>query len=143
MGAVTVLRAASLYPEVAAVVADSPFASLSAQSRHRIGSIIPRPMDGYCWAFALLTGCVLAGELPGAWNVSDWLPQIQPRPIFFIHGLDDGNIPPEATRTLVKAARPEGVETWYSDGVRHIDTRNVHAAEYALRVSGFFKRTLR
>lgn len=143
MGAVTVLRAAANDPAVDAVVADSPFASLSSQSRHRIGLLVPKPLDGYCWAFALMTGCVLAQEWPGAWEVTEWLPKIQPRPIFFVHGLDDNNIPPSATRTLMAAAKPVNVEAWYTDGVRHIDTRNVHAAEYARRVTAFFDRTLR
>ena len=142
MGAVTALRAAALYPELASVVADSPFASLADQSRHRVSSIVPRPLDAYCWAFAMLTGCVLAAEPPSAWNVAEWLPRIQPRPIFFIHGLDDNNIPPSATRTLVAAATAP-VETWYTPGVRHIDSRNVYPAEYAKRVTDFFNRTLR
>lgn len=143
MGAVTVLKAAANDPTVDAVVADSPFASLSAQSRHRIGLIVPKPLAGYCWAFALITGCAFAGELPPAWEVTEWLPSIQPRPIFFVHGLDDNNIPPSATRTLMAVAKPQNVEAWYTDGVRHIDTRNVHAAEYARRVTAFFDRTLR
>lgn len=143
MGAVTVLRATSIYPEVASVVADSPFASLSAQSRHRVSSIVPAPFDGYAWFFAMLTGCVLSRELPGEWEVTEWLPKIQPRPIFFIHGLDDTNIPPAATRRLVAAAKPENVEAWYTEHVRHIDSRNVHRPEYEKRVAAFFSRTLR
>ena len=143
MGAVTVLKAASLYPEVAAVVADSPFASLSEQSYYRVTSIVPGRLGSYCWAFALATGCTLSRMLPSEWEVSEWLPKIQPRPVFFIHGAADTNIPAAATRKLVATARPENVEVWYAEGVNHIDTRNVHPAEYAKRVTEFFQRTLK
>lgn len=141
MGAVTALKAASLYPELAAIVADSPFASLSEESYWRVAGIVPRPFTAYAWAFTMAAGCLSTGLPPSAWEVTEWLPALAPRPVFFIHGTDDTNIPVTQTEKLVGAiGRP--VELWYVRGVNHVDARKVYAKEYAGRVSSFFLKTL-
>jgi fermentation-respiration switch protein FrsA (DUF1100 family) len=141
MGAVTALKAASLYPELAAIVADSPFAKLSEQSYWRVAGFVPRPFTTYAWMFTMATGCLLTGLPPSAWDVTRWLPALGQRPVFFIHGTDDNNIPFTQTEQLVSViGRP--VEMWYAKGVNHVDARKVYAKEYAERVTAFFRKTL-
>ena len=46
------------------------------------------------------------------------------------------------TERLAAAAKPGDVEVWYPQGMGHVQARNKMRAEYAQRVTAFFKRTL-
>jgi pimeloyl-ACP methyl ester carboxylesterase len=141
MGAVTALRATSLYPRIAAVVADSPFASLTEQSRWRVSQFVGPTLTPYFWTFVLAAGTLMTRELPSAWEVTQWLPAIAPRPMFLIHGLEDLNIPPAATTRLAAAATGP-VDAWHAPGANHINTRFAFPQEYRDRVVGFFRKHL-
>jgi len=141
MGAATALRAASLYADVAAVVADSPFASLSDELRWRMSRLVPAAMVDYGWFFTLTGGCLATQNAPGAWEVSDWLRLVAPRPVFLIHGRDDTNIPCTATERLAALSLP-GVQSWLVPGAGHTLSREVAGAEYGRRVAEFFRTSL-
>lgn len=139
LGAVTALRLASLDPRVAAVVADSPFDSLSTQARWRIARDVPGFLVPYCWFFTLLAGTITTGVSPGEWEVSEWLPRIAPRPIMLIHGEADKRIPADNTRRLIAAAKGP-VEGWLVPGADHLDAMD--SPEYARRITAFLARTV-
>jgi pimeloyl-ACP methyl ester carboxylesterase len=142
MGAVTALRAAKLYPDVAAVVADSPFSSLQTQSRWRVAAFVGDRLSGYFWPFAMAAGCLATGLAPSAWEVKAWLADIAPRPIFLIHGEDDRNIEPGHSRELVAAA-PGPIESWFVPGACHTCSKDARRDEYERRVAEFFRVHLR
>ncbi|MBI4861306.1 MAG: alpha/beta hydrolase [Candidatus Riflebacteria bacterium] len=141
MGAVTALRTASLCPEVACVVADSAFSSLTSQARWRISQVTPPHLDGYCYVFAMVAYRLASGLSPGLWDVTGWVKRIGPRPIFFIHGDADGNILAEHT-TILAAAAQGPKQVWVVAGAGHIESRTKEPAEYARRVTEFFKKNL-
>lgn len=138
LGAVTSLRLASLDPRVAAVVADSPFDSLSRQAWWRIQKEVPRALVPYCWFFTILAGALTTGVLPSEWEVGEWLVRIAPRPIMIIHGQADSSIPVEASRRLLEAA-PGPVESWLVPGADHLDAMDDREA-YAGRITDFLSR---
>jgi len=142
LGAVTALRLASLETSITAVVADSPFDSLSGQTwltveRHAPGFLVP-----YFWVHAILIGTLMTGHLPGEWEVGEWIERIAPRPILLLHGAEDSRIPADASRRLVaNASYP--IESWFAPGAEHLDAMDHLEGEYGSRVSDFFARHLK
>ena len=141
MGAVTALHTAAVCPEVATVVADSPFASLSDEVRFRLSRIVPESLNGYTWFFTLSVGCLTTQQLPSSWEVTGWLPQIAPRPVLLIHGTDDQNIPCTATEQLARAGGPN-VQSWLVPHAGHTQARKHDPAAYETRVNGFLRQAL-
>jgi pimeloyl-ACP methyl ester carboxylesterase len=140
LGAVAALRLASEDRRIAAVVADSPFDSLSTQARWRIAKDVPGPFVPYCWFFTLLAGTITTGVSPGEWEVAQWLPRIAPRPIMLIHGDADSRIPADNTRRLIAAATGP-VEGWLVPGADHLDAMD--RPEYGRRITAFLARSVK
>jgi len=82
------------------------------------------------------------------------VPTIAPRPILFIHGSKDQNIPVEHSRRLKEASRSPGDELWILEGFGHTEgvrllaepceAREVSPMReaYLRKVVGFFDRSL-
>lgn len=121
---------------LAAIVADSPFASLEEMIERSYG-----PMGPLASAMGWLTG-LYARLLLGAWpSEADVEAAVESSstPILFIHGEADAQIPVEHARRLAARAGPEA-ELWTVPGAGHGATHALAADEYERRVRGFLGR---
>ena len=69
------------------------------------------------------------------------LREMQPRPIFFIHGQRDSYIRVDQTRLLYEAA-PSPKYLWIVEEAKHNQSVVVEPRQYAARTIAFFRRHL-
>ena len=130
MGAVTMIRATAQYPEIEALVADSPFATLEDELDVRVPYPLLRPLIRF---FAEReTGLHLDLVRP-----VDEIGLISPRPVFLIQGLDDTMVPPDSAEQLYAAAG-EPRELWTEPDAPHMNMYSYYRTRYTKRVIKFF-----
>jgi dipeptidyl aminopeptidase/acylaminoacyl peptidase len=137
MGAATVLIAAGEEPELAAVWADSSFASVTIAARDELRR------KGYpavlgpagLWAARLFTGRDPIGRSPLA-SVG----RLGGRPVFITHGSADQRLDVRHALDLAQALarRDASWELWIVPGVGHVAALFVHPDEYEQRLAAFF-----
>jgi fermentation-respiration switch protein FrsA (DUF1100 family) len=134
MGAVTLIRAAAVRPEIQALVADSPFATLEDE----FDLLLPYPLlNPLVRAFAERE----SGLRLDAVRPIDDISRIAPRPVFLIQGLGDSTVPPDsATRLYAAAGDPR--QLWTEPGVPHLSMYAAFRTEYTQRVISFFDKYL-
>ena len=134
MGAVTMIRAAAQYPEIEALVADSPFPTLEEEMDLRV----PLPvMRSLIRLFAeRASGATVASVRP-----IDDIARISPRPVFLIQGAGDGMVPPDSAQRLYEAAG-EPRQLWMEDDVPHLNMYAFYKERYTKRVLKFFDEYL-
>jgi fermentation-respiration switch protein FrsA (DUF1100 family) len=136
MGASTALMAAAACPELAAVVADSPFATLEGVLDYNFEFfyLLPR------FPFRTLSQRIserLTGARAAHVRPIDAAGAIAPRPVLIIHGLLDRQVPPQDGRRIYEAAR-EPKELWTIEDAPHCGAFWLRPREYLERVTGFF-----
>lgn len=141
MGAAAALLAAARQPDLAAVVADSSFASLHAIAANGLRVIYRLP------PFPLAPLVVRFGEFFSRTRIRlnrpiDAVPAVAPRPLLLIHCAGDELIPAADARALYAAAG-EPKELWLVPGLGHAYAFLHDPAEYLRRLDAFFRRTLR
>ncbi len=94
MGAVTMIRATAQYPEIEAIVADSPFATLRDEMDLRVPFPLMRPLIRF---FAERQTSVSLDMVRPVDDIS----HISPRPVFIIQGMADRSVPLEFGTTFV------------------------------------------
>jgi len=130
MGGVTMIRATAQYPEIEALVADSPFATLEEELGLRVPYPILSPLIRF---FAEReTGLRLDMLRP-----VDDIGLISPRPVFLIQGMGDTMVPLDSARRLYEAAG-EPRQLWTEADVPHLNMYTYYPADYAERVIKFF-----
>jgi fermentation-respiration switch protein FrsA (DUF1100 family) len=140
LGGTIAIEFAARTPDIAAVVAHSPFSSLSdtLETSVRFFTSLPpfpfAPMIAF-WA-----------EREGGFRVEDvdavrWIPRLSPRPVFLLQGGADVVVSTGSGQRLFDAAG-EPKELWFDPKVGHAAFDGVRAAEYERRVGGFFDRYL-
>lgn len=130
MGAVTMIRAAAQHPEIEALVADSPFATLEDELDLRVPVPLLNPLIR---AFAeWQTGLSLDLVRP-----VDEIGRISPRPVLLIQGLGDTMVPPDSAERLYAAAG-EPRQLWTEPEVPHLNMYAFYRARYTKRVIKFF-----
>lgn len=134
MGAVTMIRAAARYPEIEALVADSPFATLEDE----MNLIIPFPMMRSLIQY--FTNRETGLNLDQVRPVDD-IARISPRPVFIIQGMGDKSIPLDSGQRLYDAAG-EPRKLWLEDDVPHLNMYSHYRERYIKRVMGFFEEYL-
>lgn len=134
MGAATMIRAAARYPEIEALVADSPYATLEDEMDLRV----PFPiMRGLIRFFAeRKTGVTLDWVRP-----VDDIARISPRPVLLIQGLADGMVPLNSAQRLYDAARAPH-QLWEEKDVPHLNMYAYYKTRYTKRVLKFFDEYL-
>lgn len=140
MGAATAIIAAAHQPEIAAVVADCPFATL----RSPLGAAIRQRGYPLAPVLATLVQCAAALRLgcrPGDLDPVRFVGRIAPRPLLLIHGADDDLIPVHNAYALYAAAG-EPKELWIVPGARHAECYPAGGVAYHERVRRFFVRAL-
>lgn len=139
LGGSVALVLAARHPEVAAVVADCPFASGSRaiEDATERWAHLPR------WPLAALArvgGRVLTGYDPGALDPIAAAESLRSRPLLLVHAQRDDRIAPEQARDLWRAAGAKD-EIWLvPEG--HNQAWRLHRAEYERRVLAFYGRPL-
>jgi fermentation-respiration switch protein FrsA (DUF1100 family) len=134
MGAVTMIRATAHYPEIEALVADSPFASLQEEMDLRI----PFPMMRSLIRFFAEW---LSGVNPDRVRPVEDIAQISPRPVFLIQGLGDGMVPLDSAPRLYDAAG-DPRQLWLEKDVPHLNMYAYYKTRYTKRVIKFFDEYL-
>ncbi|MBN1177078.1 MAG: alpha/beta hydrolase [Dehalococcoidales bacterium] len=71
------------------------------------------------------------------------VPQISPRPIFFIHGAEDTFVPTEHVHRLAEASANSRNELWIAPGAEHVRSYMTNPDEYISKITGFFNAVLR
>jgi fermentation-respiration switch protein FrsA (DUF1100 family) len=130
MGAVTLIRAAALHPEIEALVADSPFPTLEEELDLRV----PFPLLNQM--IRIFTERETGLRLDAIRPVDD-IGQISPRPVFLIQGLGDSMVPSDSAQRLYAAAG-EPRQLWTEPGVPHLNMYACFHTRYTKRVIKFF-----
>jgi fermentation-respiration switch protein FrsA (DUF1100 family) len=134
MGAVTMIRAAAQYPEIEALVADSPFVTLEEEMDLRVPLPVMRSLIRF---FAEReSGATVDFVRP----VED-IARISPRPVFLIQGMGDGMIPLDSAQRLYDAAG-EPRQLWTEAEVPHLNMYAFYKTRYTKRVLKFFDEYL-
>ncbi|MGE5776708.1 MAG: alpha/beta hydrolase, partial [Chloroflexota bacterium] len=134
MGAVTMIRATAHYPEIEALVADSPYATLEEEMDIQVPFPVMRPLIRF---FAeRKSGVTLDRVRP-----VDDIGQISPRPVFLIQGMRDGMVPLDSGQRLYEAAG-EPRQLWLEDDVPHLSMYFRFKEKYTERVIHFFDEYL-
>jgi uncharacterized protein len=136
MGAVTMIRATAHYPEIEALVADSPFATLRDEMDLRVPFPIMRPLIRF---FAERE----SGVSPDLVRPVDDIARISPRPVFIIQGMADGMVPLDSAQRLYDAAgEPRHASRWVENDVPHWNMYAYYKTRYTKRVIKFFDEYL-
>jgi uncharacterized protein len=134
MGAVTMIRATAHYPQIEALVADSPFATLQDEMDLRVPFPIVRSLIRF---FAERE----SGVSPDLVRPVDDIAHISPRPVFIIQGMADGMVPLDSAQRLYDAAG-EPRQLWTENDVPHLNMYAYYKTRYTKRVIEFFDEYL-
>jgi uncharacterized protein len=140
MGAVATIQAAARCPDIAAVVADSAYASFldaAKYSFHLVTRVPHFPMASMAMQWAKWMVHVDARQL----RPVDVIARITPRPILITHGVLDEIVPVRHAYTLFKAAE-EPKELWIVPGAHHVGARDSDPDGYFTRVLNFLSQAL-
>lgn len=134
MGAVTMIRATAQYPEIEALVADSPFITLEEEMDLRVPFPVMRSLIRF---FAERESGVTVDSVRPVDDIS----RISPRPVFLIQGLDDGMVPIHSAERLYEAAG-EPRQLWMEEDVPHLNMYAFYKTRYTIWVIEFFDEYL-
>jgi uncharacterized protein len=134
MGAVTMIRATAQYPQIEALIADSPFVTLKEEMDLRV----PIPMMRSL--IQLFAGWEI-GVNPNQVRPVDDIALISPRPVFIIQGMADGMVPLDSAQHLYDAAK-EPRELWEEKDVPHLNMYAYYKTRYSKRAIKFFDEYL-
>ena len=134
MGAVTMIRATAHYPQIEALVADSPFATLQDEMDLRVPFPIVRSWIRF---FAERESGVTLDQV----RPVDDIAHISPRPVFIIQGMADGMVPIDSAQRLYDAAG-EPRQLWVEKDVPHLNMYAYYKTRYTKRVIRFFDEYL-
>lgn len=134
MGAVTMIRATAQYPEIEALVADSPFATLEEEMNLRVPFPMMRSLIRF---FAERESGV---KLDWVRPIDD-ISKISPRPVFIIQGMGDRMVLLDSAQRLFEAAG-EPRELWTEPNAPHLNMYAYYKAQYTKKVIKFFDEYL-
>lgn len=134
MGAVTMIRAAAQYPQIEALIADSPFVTLEEEMDLRIPFPMMRSLIQFFAERESGTSIDLVRPV-------DDIASISPRPVFIIQGMGDGMVPLDSAQRLYDAAG-EPRQLWVEDNVPHLNMYAYYKTRYAKRAIKFFDEYL-
>lgn len=150
-GAGAALLTASSDPNIKAIICDGAFSTdttliaLMKRWAHIFASVklvYENNTDSF-WAFLLWLLMRFAQPKMGCrfLSVRRALKEMQPRPVFFIHGQKDSYIREDQTR-LLYADAPTPKYIWIVDDAKHNQSVVVQPQQYAARTIAFFRRHL-
>jgi fermentation-respiration switch protein FrsA (DUF1100 family) len=134
MGAVAMIRAAAQYPQIEALVADSPFPTLNDELNARVPFPVIRPLIRF---FAERESGVSMDLV----RAVDDVRAISPRPVYIIQGMGDTMIPLDSAQRIFDAAG-EPKFLWMEADVPHLNMYAYDRERYTKRVIRFFDEYL-
>jgi uncharacterized protein len=143
LGASMLITATAQEPAIRAIVSDCAFADIIPILEREVplgGHLPPMFTPGALLAVQALYGINFYADRP-----VDYVAQIAPRPILFIHGAADKYIPPANMDTLAAAARSApnaNVQTWSVLGADHAQSFNTKGKVYVDRIIAFYTAAL-
>jgi fermentation-respiration switch protein FrsA (DUF1100 family) len=143
LGGASLIFAAAQESAIQAVVIDATFSDAIPILEHRIP--IASGLPALFTPGVLLAAQVLYGINYYAARPIDYVAKLAPRPVFFIHGTADEQIPSSMMGELVAAANQApnaNVQSWLVPGARHAQAYNTAKAEYVARVVAFYTAAL-
>lgn len=134
MGAVTMIRATAQYPQIEALIADSPFATLEEEMDLRVPFPVMRSLIQFFAERESGTRIDLVRPI-------DDIASISPRPVFLIQGMGDGMVPLDSAQRLYYAAG-EPRQLWVEEDVPHLNMYAYYKTRYIKRTIKFFDEFL-
>lgn len=134
MGGATMIRAAVQFPEIEALVVDSPYSSLEDTYNYLVPYPIINPLVKF---FAEIQTGIHIDDL----RPVDEIAKISPRPILIIQGTGDKVVPPGTAEKLFDAAG-EPKYLWMEDNVIHLGMFLNNPRKYQRKVIDFFNEYL-
>ena len=134
MGGATMIRAAAQFPEIEALVVDSPYSSLDDEFDYLIPYPFVNPLVKF---FAEIQTGISINDL----RPVDEIVKISPRPVYIIQGTGDKVVPPDTAEQLFNAAG-EPRYLWMEENVIHSGMYLNNPRKYERRVVGFFDEYL-
>lgn len=142
MGAATAIQAAAASLDVAAVVADSPFADLEAYLEENLSVWSGLPHYPFTPLILSLIPPLIGAD-PAAMSPVRAVAAFAGRPLLLIHGTADAKIPLEDSRAIAQQARAHAaVELWTVEGADHVKAYAHNPAAYTKKVLAFFDQHL-
>jgi uncharacterized protein len=139
MGAAVAIQVAAIDKRVAAVVAESGFATL-----RNVFDDYQKRMIRLPWHY-LRNIVIKRSEFLAKFKANDVTPVDAVKhihvPIFFLHGTEDNLIKHDYSQKVFAAAN-EPKELWLIPGARHNDMMEVGGEEYRRRITEFFQKNL-
>ncbi len=128
------------HPDVQAIVADSPYASLEGLVARQF-FFLPGPTSWPLVALTKLYARLLLGVSVGTAAPAEAVRELT-SPLLIIHGDADSQIPVEHSRQIRANADPETTEVWIVPGADHGFAHGLEGPRYESRVREFFERHL-
>jgi fermentation-respiration switch protein FrsA (DUF1100 family) len=141
MGAVATIQAAARCADIAAVVADSAYATFAEAARYSFREVV-FGLPHYPFApMAMRWAKWIVHVDPTQLRPIDHIGRIAPRPILITHGTHDEVVPVRHAEWLFKAAE-EPKELWLVPQVGHVGARDTQPDEYFDRIEAFLRTAL-
>ncbi|MGE5701529.1 MAG: alpha/beta hydrolase [Clostridia bacterium] len=141
MGAATTLLTAPESPDVAAVVADSPFSDLRPYLEENLPVWSNLPSFPFTplilWEIPLVAGVDLEQVRP-----IQTIRQLQQKPVLLIHTKGDDKIPVQHSEKLKASVDSAATELWVTSGTRHVGSFEELQGQYLEKVTQFFNAHL-
>jgi len=131
LGGAAAVVVAAREPEVKAAVIESAFSSYNAMAREALQRSV------LTWLFAPLAPLFLNHD----YDPIDYVAQIAPRPVLFIHGDHDHIVPMHMSRDLYAKAR-EPKTLWIVPGGDHLECDKLEKKKYEDEIVNFFTQAL-
>ncbi len=135
LGGSVALALAAERPDVAAVVADCPFASADAAIEDGFRYVVrvpPFPLTD----LSRQVGRVVTGHDPGAFDATESLRALNARPVLVVQTRMEDRFSREQVQRISTALGLRG-EQWTLDDVKHTEAWLKHREDYEKRVGGF------
>jgi fermentation-respiration switch protein FrsA (DUF1100 family) len=140
LGGATALALAAQRPDVAAVVADCPFADAYEAIEDGFACQLHLPAQPLAW-MARQAGRLATGHDPGELDVTGALRALSGRPVLLIQTRLGDRFSAKQVDRLLASLGPRG-ESWTLDDVKHTEAWLRHREEYERRVSHFLGQHL-
>lgn len=144
MGASTSILAAADSPYINAVIAESPFADLELYLKDHLDKWSGLP--SFPFNSTILFSVKLVNKLdPSDSSPKTVIPRVAPRPVLFIHSLDDNTIPAFNSKELYDIYSKAGgnaAEYWEVSGAGHMGIFEKNPGQYMTRVLSFLDKAL-
>jgi len=140
MGGTVALMVAAEIPELAAVVAESPYVSFTDVVTSFAKIQWKAPKHPFI-PIAVWTAGLRLGFSPREVNLSKFVNKISPKPLFIICSNKDEEVPPYHAHKIFEHAK-EPKEIWEIPKAKHLEAYSVAGEEYERRVINFFDNAL-